>query len=175
MVKSEENRAMYEAFDETEEDFENTQENKFLTFRLGKEEYGIEIKDVTEIIGIQNITEVPDMPKYVKGVINLRGKVIPVMDVRMRFKMQPFEYNDRTCIIVIDVEKKPVGLIVDYVSEVVDIPSQNVEPPPQVSKNSNNIFLKGIGKVGDSIKILLETEKILYAEFLEKVKEEIKL
>ena len=107
--------------DDYEED-EDTQEDKFLTFVLNREEYGIEIRHVTEIIGIQSITEVPDMPHYIKGVINLRGKVIPVMDVRLRFGVAEREYDDRTCIIVINIEEQSVGMIVDRVSEVLDIP-----------------------------------------------------
>ena len=103
---------------ETEED---TQKGKYLIFSLGNEFYGIEIKYVTEIIGVQPITEIPELPDYIKGIINLRGKIIPVMDVRIRFKKSPMEYNDRTCVIVIDVKDTSVGLIVDSVSEVLSI------------------------------------------------------
>lgn len=120
--------------DDEYEENEDTLENKFLTFVINGEEYGIEIRHVTEIIGIQNITVVPDMPQYVKGVINLRGKVIPVMDVRLRFCMGARDYDERTCIIVIKIEGQSVGMIVDRVSEVLDIPKDNIEPPPEVKK-----------------------------------------
>jgi len=151
-----------ELLDDEFEQEEDTQEDKFLTFVLGNEEYGIEIRYVTEIIGIQNITLVPDMPEYVKGVINLRGKVIPVMDVRMRFHMQDRKYDDRTCIIVININEQSVGLIVDQVSEVLDIPKTEIEPPPKVKKDSSSLFVQGMGKVGDQVKIILNADKLLY-------------
>jgi len=141
---------------------EDTQEDKFLTFVLGDEEYGIEIRHVTEIICIHNITSVPDMPQYVRGVINLRGKVIPVMDVRLRFRMTERKYDDRTCIIVISIAEQPVGLIVDQVSEVLDIPKSEIEPPPCVTKSSSSLFVQGMGKVGDMVKIILNAEKLAY-------------
>jgi purine-binding chemotaxis protein CheW len=141
---------------------EDTQEGKFLTFILGEEEYGIEIRHVTEIIGIQSITEVPDMPAHVKGVINLRGKVIPVMDVRLRFGMPERPYDDRTCIVVINIDGQAVGLVVDRVSEVLDIPKDDIEPPPAVKRGEESRFVQGMGKVGDKVKILLDARKLLY-------------
>lgn len=155
--------------DDLDEEMEDTQEDKYLTFVLNREEYGIEIKHVIEIIGIQNITSVPDMPLYIKGVINLRGKVIPVMDVRMRFSISEQAYNERTCIIVITVNEQLVGLIVDEVSEVLDIPKSSVEPPPKVSRGAGNKFVHGMGKVGDAVKILLNADKLLFEEDLEKI------
>lgn len=148
--------------EEDYEEDEDTQADKFLTFILGQEEYGIEIKYVTEIIGIQNIAEVPDMPHYIKGVINLRGKVIPVMDVRLRFGLQEREYDDRTCIIVINIDEQSVGLIVDRVSEVLDIPEAQVEPPPRVRSGGGSRFIQGMGKVGDRVKILLNAHQLLF-------------
>lgn len=106
---------------------EDTQSGKYLTFPLGNEVFGIEIKYITEIIGIQTITIVPEVPKYVKGIINLRGKIIPVVDVRLKFNKEEAEYNDRTCIIVIDIKDITIGLIVDCVSEVVDITDENIK------------------------------------------------
>lgn len=147
--------------DNYEED-EDTQEDKYLTFVISKEEYGIEIRYVTEIIGIQNITEVPDMPLYIKGVINLRGKVIPVMDVRLRFGVEERTYDDRTCIIVINIDDQSVGLIVDRVSEVLDIPKSEVEPPPKVRKGESSRFIQGMGKVGDKVKIILNAYQLLF-------------
>ncbi len=152
---------------------EDTQEGKFLTFSLGEEEYGIEIRNVTEIIGIQNITELPDTPAYVKGVINLRGKVIPVIDVRLRFNIEELEYNDRTCIVVVNINNMSVGLIVDTVSEVMDIPGENIEPAPKVNNKSGSMYIKGLGKVGDEVKILLDTQKLLFGNDLEQVADSV--
>lgn len=147
-----------------DDDDEDTQKDKFLTFAVGKEDYGIEIYHVTEIIGIQDITEVPDMPEYVKGVINLRGKVIPVMDVRLRFKIQEREYDDRTCIVVVEMNGAAVGLVVDTVREVSNIPESQIEPPPNVSEGNKQLFIKGLGKIGDNVKILLDVSKLLYKD-----------
>jgi purine-binding chemotaxis protein CheW len=144
-----------------EEQQEDTQEGKFLTFSLGEEEYGIEIRHVTEIIGIQSITDLPDMPDFVKGVINLRGKVIPVVDVRLRFGFAERKYDERTCIVVVNISNMAVGLIVDSVSEVIDIPAQNIEPPPKINKGESSRFIKGLGKVGEEVKILLEIQQLL--------------
>jgi len=137
---------MTEKQEKTMEIEEDTQKGKYLTFLLGKEAYAIEIKFVTEIIGIQPITEVPELPVYVKGIINLRGKIIPVMDVRLRFKKKPVDYNDRTCVIVIDVLNISVGLIVDNVSEVLSISDENIVPPPEMNRGSENKYIKAIGK-----------------------------
>ncbi|SMC97882.1 chemotaxis protein CheW [Sporomusa malonica] len=139
---------------------EDTQKGKFLTFSLGNEYYGLEISYVTEIIGIQPITEIPELPDYVKGIVNLRGKIVPVMDVRLRFKKPFREYNDRTCIIVIDIKDISIGLIVDSVSEVLTIPDNNIVPPPDM-KAAQNKYIKGIGKVESEIKLLLDCEKLL--------------
>lgn len=139
---------------------EDTQKGKFLTFSLGNECYGLEISHVTEIIGIQPITGIPELPNYVKGIINLRGKIIPVMDVRLRFKKPFQEYNDRTCVIVIDIKNISIGLIVDSVSEVLAIPDSNIVPPPDM-KAVQNKYIKGIGKVENEIKLLLDCEKLI--------------
>lgn len=147
--------------DEMMETVEDTQRGKFLTFSVGREFYGLEIQYVTEIIGIQEITEVPELPIYVKGIINLRGKIIPVMDVRLRFKKEPQEYNDRTCIIVIDIRNISIGLIVDHVAEVVVITAENIVPPPEVRTGFHNRYVKGIGKVGSEVKLLLDCDKLL--------------
>lgn len=147
-----------------DDDDEDTQKDKYLTFTVGKEDYGIEIYHVTEIIGIQKITDVPDMPEYIKGVINLRGKVIPVMDVRLRFKMTAREYDDRTCIVVVNVKSAAVGLVVDTVKEVADIPEKQIEPPPDVSEGNRQMFVRGLGKMGEEVKILLDVEKLVHKE-----------
>lgn len=150
--------------------FEDTQRGKYLTFKIGNEDYGIEISHVTEIIGIQEITNVPELPDYLKGIINLRGKIIPVMDVRLRFKKEPIEYNDRTCVIVIDINDISIGLIVDTVSEVLNINEENIVPPPDVKTGFHNRYVKGIGKVEDKVKLLLDCEKILSEEELDELK-----
>ncbi len=140
---------------------EDTQKGKYLTFALNNELYGIEIKYVTEIIGIQQIVQVPELPEYFKGIINLRGKIIPVMDVRLRFSKEFKEYNDRTCVIVIDIRDISMGLIVDSVSEVLTISESEIVPPPQVSRSGNR-YINGIGKVGSEVKLLLNCDKLLY-------------
>jgi purine-binding chemotaxis protein CheW len=150
------------------QDQEDTQKGKFLTFPLGKETYGIEIRYITEIIGIQPITEIPELPVYIRGLINLRGKIIPVMDARLRFKKPLLEYNDRTCVIVIEMKDISIGLIVDSVSEVMTIDDQNIIPPPNIQK-INNRYINGIGKTGKSIKLLLDCDKLLNEEEMEKL------
>ncbi|KUO69899.1 MAG: chemotaxis protein CheW [Clostridia bacterium BRH_c25] len=145
-------------------DEEDTQKGKYLTFYLGKEFYGIEIKYVTEIVGMQPITEVPELPEYIRGIINLRGKIIPVMDVRLRFKKPLREYNDRTCIIVVDIRDVAIGLIIDSVSEVMSIPEGDIVPPPGIGQGFSNRYIKGIGKVGSEVKLVLDCDKLLNDE-----------
>jgi purine-binding chemotaxis protein CheW len=149
-----------EVVHEVDVENEDTQKDKFLTFLLGREFYGIAISYVTEIIGIQPITEIPELPEFIRGIINLRGKIIPVMDVRLRFKKLFREYNDRTCIVVIDIDDISVGLIVDSVSEVITIPDEDIVPPPNIN-NTGNRFVRGIGKVSNEVKLLLDCEKLL--------------
>lgn len=143
---------------------EDTQRGRFLTFSLGNEHYGVEIAYVTEIIGIQAITEVPELPEYLKGIINLRGKIIPVMDVRLRFKKEARDYTDRTCIIVVDINDLSIGLIVDMVLEVLTIAEEDIVPPPEVKQAFQNRYIKGIGKKDNSIKLLLNCEKLIHDE-----------
>lgn len=162
---------MADAIENLTEMEEDTQKGRFLTFSLGKESYGIEIKYVTEIIGIQAITEIPELPEYVKGIINLRGKIIPVMDVRLRFKKEPREYNDRTCVIVIDIKDVSIGLIVDTVSEVLTIPEECIVEPPKMNRGFNNRYIKNIGKVGNDVKLLLDCEKLLSEDELDSLSE----
>jgi len=143
--------------DEMEED---TQKGKFLTFSLGEEYYGIDIMYVTEIVGIQPITVVPELPNFIKGIINLRGKIIPVMDARLKFKKEPKEYNDRTCIIVVDVLDLSIGIIVDAVSEVVNISDENIVPPPNLN-TSGRKYIKSVGKSEGKVTLILDCEKLL--------------
>lgn len=164
---------MQEVAGETKENaisrtMEKTQhkEGKYLTFGLGSEEYGLEILKVKEIIGIMNITYVPKTPKYVKGVINLRGKVIPVIDLRLKFSMDVMEYNDRTCIIVVDIADKTgkktiMGIVVDSVSEVLNIKGEEIEDTPTFGVRLDTDYILGMAKVKGGVKILLDIDKVL--------------
>ncbi|HOW69945.1 MAG TPA: chemotaxis protein CheW [Phycisphaerae bacterium] len=136
---------------------------KYLTFKLANEEYGVEILKVREIIGVMDITTVPKMPRDMKGVINLRGKVIPIIDLRLKFGLDELAHTDQTCIIVVDVGKE-IGIIVDTVSEVLDIPGANIEPPPSVGAAVNTSFILGMGKVGEAVKILLNIDQVLTSD-----------
>jgi purine-binding chemotaxis protein CheW len=143
---------------------DDTQGEMYLIISVEKEVFGIDIRYVTSIIGLQKISMLPETPDYVKGVINLRGKIIPVIDMRLRFKKSPAKYNDRTCIIVIDIQRLTVGLIVDSVDEVIPIPSTAVVPVPSYKAGSQNRCIKGIGKVGDDIRMLLDCEKLFMSD-----------
>lgn len=140
------------------EEPEDAMKDMYLTFRLGDEDYGIEIRFVTEIVGMQNITEVPDMPGYVKGVVNLRGQVIPVIDMRIRLHMQSRSYDERTCIVVLNINNVQVGIVVDTVNEVRTIAESQVSPAPRDSAP----YIRGMGKVGNDIVILLEGQRLIH-------------
>ncbi len=155
--------------DDFDDDDEDTQKGKFLTFLIGNEVYGIGIQFVTEIIGILPIAEIPEMPDYIRGIINLRGKIIPVMDVRLRFKKSFQEYDGKTCIVVIDIQDNQVGLIVDSVAEVINIADENIVNPPASSTGFTNKYINGIGKVGNEVKLLLDCEMLLAQEELESI------
>ncbi len=137
--------------------------SKYMTFKSGNEYFGLKIQYVNEIIQIQAITMVPETEEYIKGLINLRGKIVPVIDVRLRFGQDAFEYNDRTCIIVIQVNTMMVGLIVEKIADVVEIKDSDILPPPTISRadQGNRKYIYGIGKVGDSVKLLLDPDKLL--------------
>lgn len=144
----------------------DAQKDKYVTFKSGSEYFGIKIEYVNEIIVYQEITEIPETEDYIKGLINLRGKIIPVVDARIRFRQEPFEYNDRTCIIVLNVKNLVVGLIVEKIAEVVEITESNIVPNPKIGKadKSQNKYVYGIGRVGDKVKLLLDPEKLLNDE-----------
>ena len=144
---------------------EDTMKGRYLTFIIEKEMFGIEIRHVMEIIGIQSITEMPEMPEYIKGVINLRGRIIPLMDIRIRFKKQARDYDDRTCVIVIDFNDLRVGLIVDSVSEVLTIPEKDISDRPGFSTGGSQGFVNYIGKTSDHVILLLDSEKLLSSEY----------
>jgi purine-binding chemotaxis protein CheW len=152
---------------------EDTQKDKFLTFVIGAETYGIDILFVTEIIGMQSITVLPELPEYLKGIINLRGRIIPVMDVRLRFKQAARDYNERTCIIIINSGETNLGLIVDAVAEVVTIPEENIVPPPARQGETANRYIKAIGKVDHQVILLLDCERLLNADVVEGLREAI--
>src|SRR5574344_125089 len=143
-------------------------DQKLLTFSLGNEGYGVSILKVKEIIGMLDITPVPKTPEFIKGVINLRGKIIPVMDLRLKFGMEEKEYNERTCSIVVEVtingNQRLLGVVVDMVSEVVTISSEQIEPPPEYGNNNTNNFILGIGKIKDRVVIILDIDKIFLCE-----------
>ena len=142
-------------------DDEDTLDGRYLVFSLGDRSYGIEIKFITEIVGMQNITEIPDMPSFIKGVINLRGKVIAVVDVRDRFKMESIGYNDKTCVIILSVNFQLIGLIVDTVKEVIKIAEQNKEEAPRFGDHEGSQFISSIAKVNEDVKVLLNIDKLL--------------
>ena len=143
-------------------------EGKYLTFALGPEEYGLEILKVREIIGYMEITAVPQTPQYVKGVINLRGQVIPVIDLRTNFGMDTAEVTEETCIIVVETShgdrKFSTGVVVDHVQEVLDIAGKDIEGTPEFGSAVNTDFILGMGKIGDSVKILLDIDKVLASD-----------
>lgn len=142
-------------------------QNKFLSFYLGNEEYGLEILRVREIIGIIDITPLPQTPDYVKGVINLRGKIIPVIELRSKFSMPSVPYTEQTCVIVVEVSEDDstdqfqMGVIVDNVSEVLDIAREQIEPPPDFGCRINTDYILGMGKVKERVVILLDINKVM--------------
>jgi purine-binding chemotaxis protein CheW len=144
------------------------QEGKYLTFTLAEEEYGIGILKIKEIIGMMSITSVPRTPDFVKGVINLRGQVIPVLDLRRRFGMDEIDYTERTCIIVVEIEGETgtvmIGIVVDSVSEVLNIKGEDIEPTPTFGARLNTDYILGIAKMGGGVKILLDIDKVLSSE-----------
>ncbi len=135
---------------------------KFLTFFLGKEEYAIEILKVQEIIGLMSITPVPNMPSYIRGVLNLRGKIIPVMDLRSRFGLPPVDDTTETCIVVVQDGHYRMGTVVDKVSEVADIDGANIEDVPSFGNTASSEYLSGIGKHEDTVKLLLDVSRVLF-------------
>lgn len=161
------------------EEIKEKKKQKYVTFMSGKEYFGLKIEYVNEIIVAQEITAIPETEDYIKGLINLRGKIIPVIDVRLRFKQEPFEYDDRTCIIVISVDGTEVGLIVEKIAEVVEIADENLLPAPTLSRSDKakaqkDRYVYAIGKVGNSVKLLLDPNKLLHDDMktLEQVADE---
>jgi purine-binding chemotaxis protein CheW len=147
-------------------------EGKYLTFALAHEEYGLEILKVREIIGYIDVTAVPQTPHYIKGVINLRGQVIPVVDLRAKFGMETTDVTEQTCIIVVEIAEGnrtcSTGIIVDHVQEVLDIGADAIEEAPQFGASVNTDFILGMGKVEDSVKILLDIDRVLGGDGLDR-------
>ncbi|MDR1606944.1 MAG: chemotaxis protein CheW [Deltaproteobacteria bacterium] len=145
-------------------------DGKYLTFQLVDEGYGIGILKVREIIGMLPVTPVPQTPIFLKGVINLRGQVIPVVDLRLKFGLPEEEYTERTSIIVVEVKglstHNPIGIVVDTVSEVINIQAHDIEPPPAFGSTIDMNFILGMAKTGDGVKILLNIDLVLSAEEL---------
>ncbi len=163
--------------EETEQDElleDDSQKGKFMTFQTGKEFFGISISYVNEIIAMQPIAAIPEVEDYVKGLINLRGKIIPVIDVRVRFKMEPCEYTDRTCIIVIDVKSTTIGLIVEKIAEVDTIMDDSIMPPPSLGRkeHEHNKYVYGLARTGDGVKLLIDPEKLIKQDDIEAVVED---
>jgi purine-binding chemotaxis protein CheW len=138
----------------------------YLTFIMLNEEYGICLKNVIEIVVGQKILKVPDVPDYIKGVINLRGKVIPIMDVRMRFDLPFKEYDDRLCIVIAEIEDNITGLVVDMVKEVLNIPNSEISSPPRYGDSTDDGVIQGIAKRNEDICIILNIKRLLSKENL---------
>lgn len=141
---------------------EDTIKDKYLTFIIDGEDYGIDISHVIEIISVSAITKLPSTEDYIKGVINLRGSIIPVIDVRIKFKKEEKAYDEFTCIIVVEYNEYTVGLIVDTVHEVLTIPESAISLPPNAKLKYQNKFIKNIGKIGDKVQLLLDVDKFLF-------------
>ena len=155
------------------ESTQNVGQGKFLTFSLGEEEYGVGILKVREIIGMMDVTPVPETPDFVKGVINLRGKVIPVVDLRLKFKMEERAYDERTCIIVVEIitQTTPIamGVVVDSVSEVLPISEDEIEPPPSLGLSLDTSYILGMAKTKDDVKILLDIDRVMTSEEIQAI------
>lgn len=154
-----------------EKNIKTAREGKYLTFVLSGEEYGIEILKVREIIGLMDITSLPQTPDHMKGVINLRGKVIPVVDLRLKFLMPEHEHTEETCTIVVEVGNTLIGIIVDSVSEVSEIGSEVIEETPQLGQDIDANFIMGMGNLKEKLIILLDIDKVLSGEELEMMEE----
>lgn len=135
--------------------------DEYLTFALGEEEYGVEILKVQEIRGYDTVTRLPDAPDYIKGVINLRGTIVPVIDMRLKFRLAKAEYNALTVMIVLNVADRVVGMVVDSVSDVIRLGAEQIRPVPEIGATIDRQFITGIGTAGDRMLILLEIERLM--------------
>ncbi len=152
-------------------------QGKYLTFSLAEEEYGIGIIEIKEIIGMMPVTSIPQTPEFVKGVINLRGKVIPVIDLRLRFGMDAVEYTERTCIIVVEIEANAnmviIGIVVDSVSEVLNINEQDTEDAPSFGTKLDTNYILGMAKTEGGVKILLDINCVLTSSEINMIEESV--
>jgi purine-binding chemotaxis protein CheW len=155
---------MSDMIDEVFDEEEDSQRDRYLTFTLDGNTYGVSIRFVTEIIGVQPITKVPETPDYIKGIINLRGKVIPLIDVRLKFGKKEIPYTERTCVIVVDTGELLVGLIVDTVDDVQAIPAGSVASAPDGSLGFEDRYIEGVGDVDGKVTLLLNMDRFLRAE-----------
>lgn len=146
---------------------EDTLRNKFLTFFIEDQLFGISIADVVQIVGMQDITKVPEFPSYAKGVINLRGIIIPIIDVRLRLKKEEAAYNERTCIIVTNINGSYIGFIVDSVNEVTKISEEDVSAPPHMGSDYVNTYITGIAKIENTIVLIMDIKKMLNEKEIE--------
>ena len=148
---------------------EDIRQGKYMTFQVGQDVFGIELKYVNEIIQMQPVTPIPEVEHFIKGLINLRGKIIPVIDVANRFDKESQPYNDRTCVIVIEVKSVEVGLIINQIAQVVSIEEDDILPPPNMSRQAaaQSKFIRGIGKVNGEVKLLLDPVKLLSDDALD--------
>lgn len=154
--------------EEEDAEAEDIRQGKYMTFQVGQDVFGIELRYVNEIIQMQPVTSIPEVEHYIKGLINLRGKIIPVIDVADRFGKEAFAYNDRTCVIVIEVKNIEVGLIIENIAEVVSIEEEDILPPPTSGRGSaQNKFIRGIGRLGEDVKLLLDPVKLLSDDALD--------
>ena len=142
---------------------------RYLTFHIDKQTFGIPIADVIQIVGVQEITEVPEFPSYAKGIINLRGSIVPLIDMRIRFHKDELPYNDRTCVIVTSIGQRLIGLVVESVDEVVSISEEEISPPPVVSSEETDSYITGIGLKNDKIIVLIDTQKTLSTAAIDKL------
>jgi len=140
----------------------DTTKNRYLSFVIGDENFGMEIDTVKEIINTFDITPVPHTPDYIKGIMNLRGDIIPIIDVRTRFLMEPKEYDELTCIVVLEHKDGNIGLIIDSVNEVKYVPEKNISAPPAAKLNYVNQFIKNLGRTDSYVMLLIETQKLLF-------------
>jgi purine-binding chemotaxis protein CheW len=145
---------------------------EYVTFAIGSETYGVEVLKVQEIIGMTQITHVPNSMDFMKGVINLRGSVVPVVDMRIKFKMDEREYDNFTVILIVEVQEQLIGLIVDSVSDVVGIPVEGLQETPHFSANIETDYIKGIGNKDNQLIIILDVDLILSSEELERMERE---
>ncbi|MCP8616500.1 chemotaxis protein CheW [Salirhabdus salicampi] len=148
---------------------EGTKSEKVIVFQLGEEEYGVSIDYVGSIERTQPITRVPHTPSFVKGVMNLRSEITPVIDLRERFQLEQIAYTDQTRIIVVQVGEKQLGMIVDGANDVVDVPVSSIEPAPEIVDTNENYYIRGVAKVGERLLLLLHLDEVLSTDELQQL------